>query len=200
MYQRLIKSYPYPLYLLSLCMMLVGLPLGRALMSIGIGVMASAALLEGVWEDKLRRLRRRPFAVWLSGFALVFILSIAYSENVQAGFTTFLMYLPVLIIPISVALFPPLPVVWRKRLVWLFILACLTATILSILIGAWQSIQAGEAFRFHYFYYSQLTSYLRLHPAYFTLFIGLAIWGLYWWVGEQLRAKESVNWYRMMAL
>ncbi len=195
MYQRLIQSYPYPFYLLSLSMLLVGMPLSRALMSIGMGVMAFSALIEGRREDKIRRLKKRPYAIWFAGLALVFGLSLVYSENAQGAYSMLLMYAPVLIIPIGVAVFPPLPVIWRKRLVQLFIIACLTASCLSMAMGLIESIQAGEAFAFKYFYYSQLTSYLQLHPAYFTLFIGLAIWGQFWWVGEQMRASQKVNWY-----
>lgn len=175
-------------------MMLVGLPLSRALMSIGLGVMVFSTLVEGKREDKIRRLRKRPFAIWLAGLALVFVLSLIYSENVQSDFSALLMYVPVIIIPLSVAVFPPLPVIWRKRFVQLFIIGCLTATLLSMVMGVFASIEAGQAFAFKYFYYTKLTSYLELHPAYFTLFLGLAIWGHFWWIGEQMRAKESVNW------
>ncbi|MEM6347472.1 MAG: O-antigen ligase family protein [Bacteroidota bacterium] len=194
MYQKLIQTYPYPLYLLSLCMLLIGMPLSRALMSIGLGVMVFSTLVEGRSKDKIRRLKKRPYAIWFAGLALVFGLSLAYSENAQGAFSSLLMYAPVLIIPIGVAVFPPLPVIWRKRLVQLFIMACLTATGLSMTMGLIASIQAGQAFAFKYFYYTQLTAYLQLHPAYFTLFLGLAVWGQLWWVGEQRRMGQKVNW------
>jgi O-antigen ligase len=113
------------IYLAALALVAIGLPLSKAVMSIGEIALVANFLLEGGFQNKINRFKNQP-TLWL--FIAVFalhILGLAWSEDISWGLKDVNIKLPLLVFPVVIALSPKI-----KRTQFLWIAALFSASVI----------------------------------------------------------------------
>lgn len=99
---------PEGLYFFSLTLTAIGLGASNTIMSVGIGGMVIAAVWGRRWKFLLRQLREKPYYFGFPAIYLLFVLGILWGDA-ETGLVSLQIKLPLLILPLAVAAFPPLP-------------------------------------------------------------------------------------------
>ena len=115
------------LYIGSLLTIAFSLPLSMFAMTIGICVLIGNSILEWNWKEKWSRLKSNKLTFYLISFPLLFFIGFINTDNFHLALDSYLMKLPLLIIPLVIATTKPLE---RKEINW-----TLLAYIVSILIA-----------------------------------------------------------------
>jgi hypothetical protein len=105
------------LYISSLLTIAFSLPLSMYVMTIGIMVMLGNMILEWNWKKKWSRLKENKLALILISFPLLFWIGFIETDHFALAINSYLMKLPMLIIPIGIATEPKLN---RKEMKWIF--------------------------------------------------------------------------------
>ncbi|MEZ4721355.1 MAG: O-antigen ligase family protein [Flavobacteriales bacterium] len=104
------------IYLFALAVIAVGLPFGKAIISIGEIILVANFIWEGRWSERLSRIKSDP-TIWLFvGFYLLHIIGLAWTSNFDWAFKDLRVKLPLLIFPIIVPLSQRLT---RSEFLWI---------------------------------------------------------------------------------
>lgn len=135
------------IHLGALAAIAAGLPFSNFLMSVGEIVLAVHFLIQGRWDERWRLAKQNP-ALWL--FVAVFVahlVGLAYTDNWHRGLNDIRIKLPLLLMPLALALGPRLR---RTELLWIGALfsASVIATSIFSTVQYVESIRAvGSNFR-----------------------------------------------------
>lgn len=173
-------------------MIVIGLPLSKAFMSIGSIVLAVNFLLEGNLKERFRRLWQLPVPTLTLLIFVIHVVGLLWSDDLGRSMGALRLRLPILLLPIVIPLSKPLRPIEFKAILWLFIGSVLVTSALST--NAYLGIKDDPSADFRSI--SLFTSHIRyslmvclsylflLHFAWHEkkriwlrlLYIGLAIW------------------------
>lgn len=112
------EKFHYTLYIGSLLTIAVSLPLSMFVMTIGICVLFCNAILEWNWKEKWDRLKKNRQVFFIISFPLLFFIGFINTDNFSLALDSYLMKLPMLIIPLSIVTSKPLQ---KKEIKWVFL-------------------------------------------------------------------------------
>lgn len=183
------------LYTFLLCAIVAVLPFSIALTGAFTILLVLTWLLEGQWKTKWTLAATNN---WVPFFLLLYvlhILALLYTENMKAGLFDLEKKLSLLLFPLVFGTSLVAPKVSRKRVLYVFVASCLAVAVYC-LAGAfyryWHQVppatsvyggfEATQAFKsghgstsalWEYITYSELTSPLKLHPTYLSMYVVL---------------------------
>ena len=96
------------IYILSLCLVAVGLPLSKALMSIGGILLAINFLLEGNFAVRWKKLRSNPIVIALLSVYLIHVVGLFWTDNYVFALKDLRVKLPLLLYPVVIFLTTPI--------------------------------------------------------------------------------------------
>ncbi len=96
------------LYLSSLFIIATSLPLSMFMMTVGIMVMLGNMILEWNWVQKWERIKQNKITLFLISFPLLFWIGFFHTDQWTLAINSYLMKLPMLIIPLGIATEAPL--------------------------------------------------------------------------------------------
>ena len=114
------------IYLAALALVAIGLPLSKAIMSIGEIALVANFLLEGRFREKLQSLKAQP-TIWL--FAAVFglhVIGLIWSTDLARGLKDVNIKLPLLVFPIVIGLSQKI-----RRSEFLWLVALFSASVIT---------------------------------------------------------------------
>lgn len=127
-------------------------------------------LLSGHYRYKFDQLRENKRYLFLGSIFLIFVLGyfISFNKAVAARDLEIKLYL--LAIPLFYVLLHPFTTKEKNRILWLFVIACLSFIGLALGIAMYDFVAAGE----NHFYYKDLLAFTPLHPSYAGMFQAMA--------------------------
>jgi len=126
----------HTLYLTGLVLLAAGLPLSLFLTSVSQFFLAGSFLLEGNPREKIKRFFSNRAAVLFAGIVLLHILGLCWTSDFHEGFKDVRIKLPLLLMPLIIAGTEPLSTDKFKWVLWVFIFAVLTGTLISMMVLA----------------------------------------------------------------
>jgi len=118
------------IFLCGLLLILVGMPLSKFLMSVGQFVLLGNWLWEGNWKAKWNIINASKVLWLMSGFILIHLLGLLWTENFEYAFHDLKIKLPLLWFPL---LFITTHQILSKKeihiLLWIFVLSVISASI-----------------------------------------------------------------------
>jgi O-antigen ligase len=163
------------LYLLSLLVLLVCLPLSKYIASASQLFLAIVWLAEGRFADKWRRFRQRPAIAVFMVLYLVHLAGLAWSADLPAGLHDLKVKLPLLALPLILGTIEPLNSRELKIVLGGFVAGVLVGSLVSL------SIILGIS---HIEYLDDRQSSLFISHIRFALMINLAIFILAWYAAK----------------
>lgn len=128
---RLKPEHHRIIYFAGLLLIATGLPLSRALMSIGLAVLMVNWLWEGDLKAKWKRFTGIPAAWLFASIFLLHVLGLAWTSDFEYALKDLKTKLPFLLLPLVMASSGPLSAQRYRVLEWLFIGAVLVGTLIS---------------------------------------------------------------------
>lgn len=137
-----------------------------------------AALILLIWAFQSSRSRpwarlAKPVSLLLPLLFLWYLAGLAYTANQPAGWQNVETKLSLLIFPL-VLLSAPAEKLRPWQWIRAFVAGCLAVVLISLSSAVWVYLTRGESF----FFYEKLSSFLGLHPTYFAMYLGLALFGV----------------------
>ncbi|MEO0472342.1 MAG: O-antigen ligase family protein [Bacteroidota bacterium] len=163
----------------SLLLLAFFLPLSRSAVSISIGILFVNWLIEGQFSSKWHRLREHPLSLAFIGLFGLYTLGLTHSDSLSVGLQEVWGKSPLLILPLVIGSGQRIGKNKLSQLLLVFVVGTFLACLLGLGIGLYNGFAAGEAFNSKYLTYSFLADAADLHPAYFTLFLGLSSFALF---------------------
>lgn len=160
-----IKAHRF-LFLFGLAISVCALPYSPFALSVGLIMVVVNWILEGLWVDKLERIKHRK-ALWF--FMLVYtsiLIGFFYSDNIKYAIKELRLWLPLLVLPIVLATSAPLKKWEFKLLILMFLLAVFVASLISSSIFIRDFLHLSQNVR----YISPYISHIR-----FALMINLSV-------------------------
>lgn len=126
---------------MGLAIVIIGLPLSRALISLGVIWLSLSVFLPG------KSLKQLPLWIW-AGFILflTYLLGLLYTQDTTRGLLDIWQKIPLITVPIALWRAEKLPSRTIRGLLWVMVLSCTTTIILMFGVGIWHSIQDGMTF------------------------------------------------------
>jgi hypothetical protein len=121
------KNLPRSLFLLSLAVIVVGLPASKFLMSLGQFGIVAAWLLNGNYYNSLKKFIANKTLVVLSSLFILHLLGLLYTQNFTYALRDIRIKLPIFILPFFSAAFLPL-----KKKEWLLVLHLFVASVFMV--------------------------------------------------------------------
>lgn len=115
----------------GLCVLAIGVPLNKIIMSTSMMFLALNFLLEGEFKSKLKRLFSNKAFILLFFFFLLHVIGILWTKNTSYAWHDIRVKLPLIIIPIIIIAKPPKN---TKHLIYILI-AFVTSTFLSSIVN-----------------------------------------------------------------
>lgn len=125
------KQFHHIIYLCSLTTIAIALPLSIFVMTVGIIALAINAILEWNWVQKWDRLKSNKIVPFLISFPIFYALGFINTDLWENGINSFLIKLPLIIIPLVVSTTAPLPKPEVKFILFGYIGSLLFTTIYS---------------------------------------------------------------------
>lgn len=123
-------------YLLTfgLCVLAIGVPLNKVVMSVSMMFLALVFLLEGEYKSKLKRLvSNKPFVI-LACFFLLHIIGLFWTENMSYAWHDIRVKLPLIIIPIIIIAKPPKNEKHLKYILIAFIASTFISSVINFIM------------------------------------------------------------------
>lgn len=120
------------LYLSSLFIIATSLPLSMYMMTVGIMVMLGNMILEWNWVQKWERMKQNKIILFLISFPLLFWIGFFHTDQWTLAINSYLMKLPMLIIPLGIATEAPLKRSEIKAVFYVYLGSVLFTTLYSI--------------------------------------------------------------------
>ncbi|MCZ6692475.1 MAG: O-antigen ligase family protein [Bacteroidetes bacterium] len=186
------------IYYVSLILIAMAMPFDRAATNVAIGSLISAWFI-GINKDYFR------IGNILTGQALLFVffyglyvIGMLYTSDWSKGMGRLETQLVLLIFPVVIGFGPKINHYRYQRILKGFVLGCFIAVVSSLLYGLYRMIfvhdilhgsrnwnaytiekflqnNPGADLDWNYFAYNELSSFLDLPPAYFSLYLGFAV-------------------------
>lgn len=123
---------------IGLAIVIVGLPLSRALLSLGVILLSLAALLPG------KPLREMPIWIW-AGIVLflTYLIGLVYTQDTSRGLVDLWQKIPLITVPIALWRAEKLPSPTIRALLWTMVLSCTVTILLMFGLAITHSIQDG---------------------------------------------------------
>ncbi|HOT13320.1 MAG TPA: O-antigen ligase family protein [Bacteroidales bacterium] len=123
------------IYFFSLVVLLAGLPLSKALVSIGEGLLVFSWFVAPGFKERVKALGQRK-SIWIFAGSTLFVLAgLFYAENIQRNiFLITNIKISIVLFPIIIGSFEKLSWQQLKVLLWVYTLANIAATFFSLLI------------------------------------------------------------------
>jgi MFS family permease len=122
------KTHLY-VQLFGLSVLAVGIPLSKALMSIGALLGVINLLLMGDYRQISQRLRSNRFFLLILAFFLLHVIALLWSNNLEYGLNDLRKKLPLLVVPLALAGGPKLQAAQQRLVLLLFLLATFFASV-----------------------------------------------------------------------
>jgi hypothetical protein len=181
------KYYGFVFFML-LCLMVISFTFSRALNSILIGAFSLLFLVDYKnIPGYLRVYFRNSRNILLLLIFCSLLLSVFYSHNQQKAWYAIISYLPFFVLPLTLTRLKDLQPAQLKVLKRLHVASCVFASVICLIIatiksglldGSYKNMVSPGWYMPHFvnhFTYHGLSSGLRLHAIYFSLFIALAV-------------------------
>lgn len=128
------EKYHRFIYIFSLILLVVGLPLSKFLMSLSQIILICNWALEGNLKSKLIAFRNNKTALLLSSVILMHLIGLLYTTDFDYGFKDIRIKAPLLVLPLVISTSKPLSQKLIDTILKLFVVAIVIGTIISMLI------------------------------------------------------------------
>jgi hypothetical protein len=128
---KLIRVNHSSIYYTGLVIMIISLPLSQFALSVGQFLLAGNWLLERNFKNKFRAFFSNRAALMLVSFYLLHVIGVIYTTDLNYALKDLRIKLPLFIMPIIIATTQPLSSRKTDLLLWLFIGAGLSATVIG---------------------------------------------------------------------
>lgn len=128
------EKYHRALYIFSLIVLVIGLPLSKFLMSISQLILMGNWVLEGNLKQKFRTFRNNKTAVILSSVLVLHFIGLLYTSDFNYAFKDMRIKLPLLVLPLVMSTSKPLSQKLIDGMLKLFIAATIAGTLISMFI------------------------------------------------------------------
>lgn len=121
------------LFLIGLCLVLVGLPFNKLMISLGVITVGGVWAISGHYQEKIRQLKSSKSALALISIYFLFVLGSLYTSDGKEAIEELRVMLPMLVFPL---VFPFYKKTIQNNLYWLlhlFVLAVVANSVLSYL-------------------------------------------------------------------
>ncbi len=129
--QGFLQTHYTTIYLYSIYLMVISLPLSRFGLSIAQLVLLGVWLLEGRYKQKLTAIFSNKALLILISFYLLHLIGLLYTTDFQFGLKDIRVKLPLLFLPIVFATSEPLEAYKVRSIIKIFIAATLVSTLIS---------------------------------------------------------------------
>lgn len=128
--------------------------------------------------------KKNKHALWFAAWWLLYALGALYSDYVRESFQEAFRVLPVLFIPVSIALGPPLKDKSIGIILRAFVYSVIVSLIVSEVYGVIQYIENRNIGNLippeNYLYYAKMAQFTGLHTSYYALYTATAFFILLW--------------------
>lgn len=179
------------IYLICTIAIVITLPFSLKLCSWSIGFLTLNWLIEGNFKKKLSIIKDNVLLQLIVLFALVHLVSLAYSANLKHGLFVIEIKLAIFILPIVIGTMPRLTPKQLSILLGSFVLSCTLAVMASltwaiinqpslesiytnfdqITANKYNSLFMNKSNNWHLFSYVGLSRSVNLHPTYFSMYL-----------------------------
>lgn len=140
--RRLIAAFPATFQSkwisIGLAIVIVGLPLSRALISLGVIWLSLAVFLPG------KPLRNLPLWIWAGIILfLTYLFGLTYTQDLNKGLLELWQKIPLVTVPIALWRAEKLPSRTIRGLLWLMVISCTATILLMFGVAMFHSIQDG---------------------------------------------------------
>ncbi len=146
------------------------LPLSGALTNLFLGVLLLVWGAGGYCFKNHKKIQY-PLPLLFLGLYLLYILGMAWSENSSFGLSDLETKLTLFFLPLILFTGPLISDKIYRKIFYAFLLGCLLGSLWCIGGAFFTWIETGA----NHFFYERLADYLDRHPAYLSLYFGLAI-------------------------
>ncbi len=141
-------------------------------MTYAIVLYAIAWVIEGDFKRKIRAFAANKFALLFSGFYLLYVVGLAYS-NIDKGLFNLQIKFGMLVLPFLLVSEGHIEVKKQKQLMYAFIAGCVVNGLTCLIWAIWKYNTQG-VYEFEYMAFS------FVHPSYFSMYIDLALLFIYY--------------------
>jgi O-antigen ligase len=150
------------------------LPLYTRATAIFIILMLLSWIADGDLSSKLKSLFKNKTALLFIAVFLVYAIGMFYTSNVREGLTNLLLKVSFLLFPLLLFVPGTLKIPSWKTIFKVFLWGCLLTSIALLSVAAFTFFTTGK----NNFYYGFLAKPLGLHPAVFSMYLLLCVFGL----------------------
>lgn len=166
-------------YELLLIWVVITLPFSIKLNSYAIVLLFLRWLIEGNWKQKWVLIKSNNYAILLIGFFGYHAIGVLYSNNVHDGLFDLEKKISFLALPILLTTHR-INQALINRVLYSFIGSCFFASLICLLNALYQAYSGDFSFLF----YHKLGSPLSFHAVYFSLYIGVSIFFIFFTLKE----------------
>lgn len=128
------EKYHRYLYIFSICILAIGLPVSKFLMSLSQIIIICNWVLEGDLKNKWKQFSTNKIAVVLTSFFFLHIIGLLYTSDFNYAINDLRIKLPLLVLPLVISSSKPLSTKEYNIVLCLFISAVLFSTVASTLV------------------------------------------------------------------
>lgn len=128
------QKFHFYIFVFSLIILVIGMPLSKFLMSLSQIILIANWILEGNIKNKLSSFFKNKAALALSSLLLLHFLGLLYTSDFNYAFKDIRIKLPLLILPLVLSTSQHLTLKIKDLVLNVFILSVITGTIISTLI------------------------------------------------------------------
>lgn len=128
------KKYHFYIFVFSLILLVIGMPLSKFLMSLSQIILICNWLLEGDLKRKTTSFFKNKAALVLTSLFLLHLLGLFYTSDFDYALKDIRIKLPLLVLPLVLSTSEHLTLKIKEAVLQIFILAVITGTIISTLI------------------------------------------------------------------
>ncbi len=128
------EKYHRSIYIFSLIVLVIGLPLSKFLMSISQLIIMANWLLEGNFKQKIKTFWNNKAAVLFASVMVLHFIGLLYTSDFDYAFKDMRIKLPLLVLPLVVSTSKPLSQKLIDTILKLFVAATIAGTLVSMLI------------------------------------------------------------------
>jgi O-antigen ligase len=168
-------------FLLAVVFSIVTLPFSIRINSLSIILLSLAWILHGSFKDKISRLNKPLFFLFISLY-LIHVMGLLWTSNLRQGFWELEKKLSLFVLPIIFATTQRLSTEDKNKILKYFVFSCVAASLVCLCFAFYRTVNTGAFFEFdplsnyttYYFFYDGLSNVL-LQSMYFSLYVVFAI-------------------------
>lgn len=175
----------FKIYYLLLIMMVISLPLTKALSSIVPGVLVFSWIIERRFSEKYGLLKQRKGLILIISIYFIYLIGLLWTSSLKWGMLDVKIQLPLLVLPLVIGTSPRLNYSQIKLIIYFFAAAVVVASLCSV----WVLLGFSELTIRDPREMSLFISHIR-----FSLLINIAIFSLGWYLinSENKKGREKV--------